>query len=126
MFTSAGQPVRMHQVTLDEFNDWLILEYEAPDVMVVEDYRIRPKGMTGGWQHEWDKGDTLRIIGKLELYAQMNQVKFVLQDPSIKALANQLVFGKKYDKKSKDPMRHAKDALLHARWYMHKNGLYRA
>jgi hypothetical protein len=118
------KPIEIRQLERDDLDDWLIHEYEPPEVMVVEDYRILPRSMTGGWSHEWDKGETLRIIGSLEFFAKMKGVKIVLQSPHHKGMANQLVFGKPYNKNSKDPQRHAKDALLHVRWYYHTNGLY--
>ena len=51
------------------------------DVLVIEDYVIRNKKSQGGFDHSWDKGYTLRIIGALQYWAWQNKVPVVLQQP---------------------------------------------
>lgn len=83
------------------------------DVMIVEDYIVRP-AKSGGFDHSWNKGFTLRIIGALELYAFAKGIPFILQQPSIKAVASGMEFGKPYKKQTN---RHWHDAHLHAAYW---------
>ena len=83
------------------------------DIIVCEDYIVRPV-KAGGFDHTWNKGFTLRIIGAFDLYSFAKGIPFVLQQPSIKGAANRMVFGTPYKKQSN---RHWHDAHLHCAYW---------
>lgn len=103
--------------TKGEFFYWLT--FQNPQVFVVEDYIIRPV-KSGGFDHQWNKGETLRMIGAIEFQAHRVGAKFVLQQSSIKPAAYGQMGGKY--KKGKANMHHM-DAVAHGHYYLVKQGV---
>lgn len=114
-----GKPASIDQLKYDEFPEWLKINH--PDLWVIEDYIIRPQYQSGGYGHQWNKGEALRIIGMLEYHAILDGTPLTKQQPSIKPMAAKLL-GQNYKANSSDPYRHSKDAVLHVQWYLHKQG----
>lgn len=86
-------------------------------IIVCEDYIIdpRPKDRGGsGYNHQWDRGITLRQIGALRLLCEMKYWKLVLQ-PNFRKPAGYGYMGKKYVKGAKG--QHTLDALAHLMFY---------
>ena len=114
-------PVEFGEVSLADFDEWALNHIRTPraDVWVVEDYIIRPpqKGQNFG-NHNWNRGETLRLIGKLEMVAIVGAVDFHLQQPSIKPLGYGQA-GMEY-KKGKPGM-HIYDAIAHGTFWINKN-----
>lgn len=102
-----------------EFSDifkWLSSQH--PQIWVVENYRIRPPNQTKGkFVHAWDKGETLRIIGAIELLVEQDHAELVTQEPVEKVQGYKLM-GKEY-KKGKRGM-HIFDANAHVHVYFAK------
>ena len=98
-----------------------ILESTA-DIYVVEDYLIRPNSMRAKdnrrhFEHTWDKGTTIRIIGQIEGRAAAQNSSYILQQPAIKP-AGYGFLGKTYIKNRKDPLVHQDDATAHLVYYL--------
>jgi hypothetical protein len=105
--------------TPKQLYDWMKenLNPEFPGIIVCEDYRIdpRPKAQGGsGYNHQWDKGITLRQIGALGFLCQVNGWEFVLQ-PNYRKPAGYGFLGMKYVRGKKGA--HATDALAHLAFY---------
>lgn len=86
------------------------------DIWVIEDYKIRMDPTVKGYNHAWSQVFPAQVIGMLKLKAYEFEIPTILQQPSIKAMANQMVFGEKY-KKSGAKDAHSKDAVLHGLFY---------
>lgn len=106
-------PVSFGEVKADDFNKWL-RSISDPKLWVVEDYIIRP-----GTANQWNKGDTLKLIGRIELYTDILGANLVMQQPSIKPLGYGHA-GMEYVK-GKSGM-HIYDAIAHGAFYRAKNG----
>lgn len=119
-FTEDGDVISFGEIKWDEFHSWL---HELQDVTmwVVEDYKIRPAGVQGGYGHEWNDGKALQIIGAIKYHAWAMNAEVVLQQPSIKPVAYR-VLGMEY-KKGKKGM-HIYDALAHGKYWFHTNKRY--
>lgn len=103
------------QVKADNFHFWLSNLATDFDVIVVEDYKIRPDKLIGHYDHAWSSGQTMRFIGALQYWAYANGIKLELQQPVIKPVAAGWT-GLPYIKGKKD-MHHV-DATLHAAYYL--------
>ena len=90
------------------------------DLVVCEDYLIRPKDLTKNWGHEWNNGPALRMIGAIDFWAQNYSIEMVLQQPSIKPVGYGYI-GAKYVK-GKAKMHHI-DAIAHGAYFLVKNKL---
>lgn len=84
--------------------------YEGLNQLIVEDYIIKQSVKAGGFNHDFDKGRTLRIIGALEFFAWSHAIDFVLYQPSNKPIAYGQI-GLTYVKGKKDM--HHMDAVVH-------------
>lgn len=120
MFEGSLQPLRVEEIPKTDVMAWLSGNRDV-DIWVVEDYFVRPANKKGGYSHEWNRGDTLRIIGAIEYHAFMFGAEFVLQQPSQKVMGYKLM-GKEY-KKGKGGM-HIFDAIAHAQVFFGKNPRY--
>lgn len=92
---------------------------DPPDILVVENYLIRPPAMTRGkqWDHSWNKGSTMRIIGSLQTVADLHNLQFKLQEPSIKPVGYGWA-GLDYVKGKTGT--HIQDATAHLAYFLHK------
>jgi len=87
------------------------------DVVVVEDWKTRPKKSRQG-AFDWDPMLTARVIGSLETLCRIHKVKFHLQQASDKpvgyGLSNQVY-------KAGAKGKHKEDAMAHAVFYAVKH-----
>lgn len=84
------------------------------DVFVVENYIISPK--VYGHSHEGDSGETLRMIGAIEMLCHLqDDLELVLQLPSTKP-AGYGFLGKSYKRGKRDM--HGFDAMAHLMFYL--------
>ena len=114
-FFLDGKLESVGEVQFDNFNKWL-LSIEPVDLIVVENYRIRPPNMTGGkFAHQWDKGETLRLIGRFELYCEQKSIPLIKQEPMVKPQGYKLM-GKEYIKGKKGM--HIFDAVAHGHVFL--------
>lgn len=102
-------PVAVGTVGLDELYPWLESDGKA-ELYVIEDYIIRPMG---NYQHQWNKGNPLRVIGALTHKAFLLGIEVVLQQPSIKDMARRHLGMPK----TSSTFRHSYDAVLHGHYY---------
>lgn len=109
---SGPRPREFGEIKKEDLSDFLnrIRPEEMIDYFVIEDYKIRNTKQTGGFNHQWDNGLTLRVIGSMELRADQIGAKVVLQQPSIKPVGAGFggiphVSGK-HDKHYLDAMKH--------------------
>lgn len=104
---------------MEKFYDLLLLgDFNDVDKVVVEDYKIRPANLSRGFDHTWNSGSTLQVIGAIQLWAREYSIGIVLQQPAIKPVAagwTRLPY-----KKGKANMHHM-DAQLHGLYYLIKN-----
>lgn len=106
------QPIRIAQpkTKLDLYKE--LQEFTDADICVIENYRIRPNVI-----HDWSNVDTLRIIGYIMYWCDMNKIPYKLQEPVNKVPAYGWL-GMKYVKGK--PNMHIQDAVAHGAFYMHK------
>lgn len=103
-----------------EFGEMTTKEYFAfiskaeAEYFVVEDYVIRT-AKHGGFDHSFDKGIALQLIGAAKLRAYQLDATINLQPPSLKPGAYAQM-GAKYEK-GKRGMHHM-DALAHGQWFI--------
>jgi len=106
-----GKPTSMGEVPLSELKHWL--DEQKPEFFVVESYIIRPRG-SGGFNHSWNKGETLQIIGAIKLHAASLGVKVYEQQSSIKKVASGM-----FDIPNNGS--HQFDAVLHGMYWWFRN-----
>ena len=87
-----------------------IKELPTPDVIVVEDYRIRP-----GVNHSYSRVNTIQIIGALKAKALETNAKFILQEPSIKPIGYKWMG---MDVPKDHSVSHETDAMAHGYYYL--------
>ena len=113
-----GKPKAMGKVPFEEVFDFLLEDrWKEIQLYVVENYRIRPQNLTGGWMHQWSNGEPLQVIGAVKCIAQARSAQVVLQEPAILPLAAK-VTGFPYN-----PKKHVDDehsAVLHGAYYWFK------
>ena len=117
LFNGELIPEAVGEVKQDDLFDWLS-SYKDVDIWVVEDYFVRPGKGKNGYQHQWNRGDTFRIIGAIHFHAFLTRSEFQLQQPSQKVMGYKLM-GKEYVKGKKDM--HMFDAIAHGHVYLSKN-----
>ena len=115
MPTSFGE---MKQLELFQFLDNLFQDsIEDLDwLFIYENYRINNRN----FNHQWNDGETLRVIGAIEYRAHQLGIKFISQEPSVRPM------GAGYSGLPHDPRKHTKDhisAMQHGYYYMIKNKL---
>jgi hypothetical protein len=101
------------------FYEWLEKELPPIDLMVVEDFKIRPNEARRG-TFDWNQMVAPKVIGALEYVASVLKIPLKLQQPSIKPVGYAYL-GKDY-KLGKANMHHW-DALAHAMYYCVTNRL---
>lgn len=93
---------------------------KKPKVFIVEDYRVFAHKIK---VHIGSRLETARVIGALEAFAKLNDIKFVLQPSSILGIT-QMWSGVRM------PSDHSKSdkvsAYLHGYHYLHKQGIIKA
>lgn len=114
-----GKPLHMGEVTTEKdlraFNEWLDDdEYNDIEVWVVEDYIIRIDPQYKGFNHRFDQGIALRVIGAITHRAYGNGGEVVLQQPSILPIAAGRI-GFPYNPKKHVQNQHS--AILHGMHY---------
>jgi hypothetical protein len=108
-----GELVEYGEVKYHEFYIWL--EQQTPNFWVVEDYIVRAGPAARGFNHEWNKGVPLRIIGALLFQAQRTGAVIALQQPSLKPGAYAQM-GAEYVKGKRNM--HHMDAIAHGSWFI--------
>jgi hypothetical protein len=88
--------------------------FKEADVIVVEDFKVRPKMAVQG-KFNWNSMDTTRIIGAAQTLARIHKKKFVLQQPAVKPMGYGYA-GLKYVPGKKGT--HAQDAIAHACFFL--------
>lgn len=88
------------------------------DIVVIERYMIRPQ-KAGGFDHSWNSGLTLQVIGTIKGWAAQHGIAWHEQNSDILTPAHSWVYGKPYKKKKGD---HWLSAMLHGVYY-HVNTL---
>jgi hypothetical protein len=102
--------------TKPDFSELVMWLYDMGtefDVFVIERYMIRPKS-AGGFDHSFNSGDTLQIIGLLKGWAVIHRIKFCEQNSNIKKPTHSIVYGIPYKKIKNN---HHVDAALHGVYY---------
>ena len=106
--------------TVDDMGVWKyaevynrLCEHRTLDLLLVENYLIRPSKNAGGYEHNWAKPTALRIIGACEFLAANFPIKLRIQEPAIKPVgAGYLGLAGKPGKG-----KHAMDAWVHLEYY---------
>ena len=116
----------VQEMSQKSFDEWCVsrmgVSYEA--TLVCEDYIIdpRPKNRGGsGYDHQWDKGISLRQIGALRLLCLVNNWTFEAQ-PNTRKPAGYGFLGAQYKRGAKG--RHTFDAVAHLAFYGVKHKLW--
>lgn len=86
------------------------------DLVICEDYIIRKPESNHNFNHNWAKGETLRLIGAIEHACWQHGVELIFQQASIKPAASKMTGGRVPYVKGKKGM-HMYDALLHLMYY---------
>lgn len=84
-------------------------ENEVPDLIIAEDYKIRPV-KNKGYDHLWSSVLPVRVIGALEYYCLLHDIEFVLQGPEVKPMAAKMAGMTTWTKLKST---HSIDAYLH-------------
>ena len=88
-----------------------------PEVVIIEDYFIRPQTA----MLNVGRGETIRVLGAIQFWAMEREIETVLQDPAIQsAAANH--FGLQDPNTNHDKW-HFKSAQRHGYHYLHELGL---
>lgn len=116
--TPVQKPTMVGEVRKEKLSGWLEEHKEKGIIWVVENYIIRPPGKAGGFDHTWNTGDTLKLIGAIQHHAYIFRQLFYTQQPNIKPLAYKQM-GAEY-KKGKPGM-HIQDAIAHGVHFIGKN-----
>ncbi len=93
-----------------------LLQFNHVKTAVVEDYRLFPNKAK---QQYYSDMETPRVIGRIETWAEMNNVELVKQGPSIKDVGYAWI-GQKKPPKS-DKRNHEKDGNVHFMYWAIKN-----
>lgn len=109
------KPTKMGEWTIEDFLDSVAIATYG--LWIIEDYIIRPKGITHGYEHTWNKGTALRLIGAVELRCTQLGAELRKQQASIKPVAAKKS-GVPYTPRKKGT--HMFDAILHGNHYLDK------
>jgi hypothetical protein len=96
-------------ITAIEYRDLI----ENADVIVVEDFKVRPNKAKGG-SFDWSPMETPKVIGSIQTLAALIEKKVVLQQPTVKPMGYGFA-NMKYVKGK--PGTHIQDAAAHAMYY---------
>lgn len=83
------------------------------DVMVVEEFRLYPKAAAA---QTWSELGTVEVIGVIREYCRRRGIEFVLQPASIKRPTRSIL--RAHGESILGKGGHAKDAFLHAAYYL--------
>lgn len=83
----------------------------SDDIVICEDYKIRPGKQNA---HIWQSPLAYRVLGNIELWAFQLGARFEIQQPSIKPVG----YARLNKKAGKGKGNHQYDALAHAVYYM--------
>ena len=97
----------------------LILQEHQPELVGIENYRLRPKGMKQGYTPVGDEAWAIRVIGIIEMAAQGIAEWIVYQEPDIKPAGYGYANLGKYNPNKKGM--HMQDALAHGAFYWMEN-----
>lgn len=104
---------------ISDFYELLISgKFNDVDLVVSEDYKIRPADLNKGWSHEWNNGPALQVLGAIDFWAQEYSIKTARQQASIKP-AGYGYIGMTYKKGKPDMDMY--DAIAHGAYYLVKN-----
>lgn len=92
------------------------------DVLVIENWRNRPVGMTKGHAGTWSENTESQIIGACRFACWEYKIEFVTQDSSIKPVGYGYA-GMKYVKNKKGM--HKEDAIAHGYYWWMEVGRHR-
>lgn len=103
----------------EQLYDFLPMLSETTLDVIVENYRLYPwKAMA----QVWDSLETVRFIGAVDYWADMNGYPVHLQDPNVKGIAYKWA-GITVPKNH--ALSHETDAFVHGVYYLQKNGIRR-
>lgn len=108
-----------------ELPDWRALGPYGPfagiDLIVCEDFAVYPEGVGDGPPKPWDQLITARLIGGIQLAADMAQVEVVYQGADCKA-PGMAALGEDDLARPLHPNRHENDASAHGAYYHARRG----
>lgn len=117
-FDAQGNIINYGQVNMDHFQrDFDKLLHSGLLHVIVEDYRNH------GWtqQKRWGRNETSKIIGKIELLAEMRGVPLTLQANTVKPIGYKWA-GLKEPPKNHD-ISHQFDAIAHGVYWLQSNNI---
>lgn len=104
----------LNEVKIDEL--YLYFEnLKPPDIIVIEDYKIRTDKKNKGFKHQWASPFPLKIIGAVDYYCWLKEVNLIIQQPSIKTIGYNFaknIYGVEWKKQ------HQFDAAAHVLYYI--------
>jgi hypothetical protein len=108
--------------TVEEFYDILANSkvMRLADMIVYEDYIIRPAAKNKFWGHEWNRPPALLIIGAVEYFARANEIKLATQQAAILPIGCGYI-GYNYQKGIHVPNQIS--AIAHGAYWLVKNKL---
>lgn len=107
----------------EEFYEWLWNQNPSDypyEQIVAEQYIIRPP-KAGGFDHQWGKVPTLRVLGCVEAFAAVRHIPLEYQQSDILVPACAR-FGLPHPKNKSLPQRNAISAMAHGRWWWMREG----
>jgi hypothetical protein len=117
-------PIEFGEVNPKEaFYEWLFGQNPSDynyEHIVAEQYIIRPP-KAGGFDHQWGKVPTLRVLGAVEAFATVRHIPMSYQNSDILLVACQR-FGLPHPKNRSLPQRNAISAMAHGRWWWFREG----
>lgn len=102
-------------VTAVEYYDYI----KAADIIIVEDFKVRPNKAKKG-SFDWSPMETPKIIGSIQTLAALIEKEVVLQQPTVKPMGYGFAHLKYIKGK---PGTHIQDAAAHAMYYAVKHKL---
>lgn len=109
---------------MEDFYDLLISgKFNDVDLVVAEDYKIRPKDLQKGWSHEWNNGPALQVLGAIDFWAREYSIRVERQQPNIKPSGYGFI-GMTYKKGKPDMDMY--DAIAHGAYYLVKSKIVKA
>jgi hypothetical protein len=119
-----GKPTEFQEFKMEEFYLFMWSQ-PSPELIVMEDYLIKPAG-SGGYDHVWGRVPTIQVIGAVKSFATVRGLPtekdgehVVLQQSTILTPAAAM-FKMQHPKKRSLAGRNAISAILHGRWYWYK------
>ncbi len=119
-----GKPVTMGELDKKELPTWLWTKCEDLELktVIIENYRVRPTGMSKGHANTWSECWEAQVIGMCKMLCLIYSKECVIQDPSIKPVGYGYA-GLKYVAGKKGT--HMLDAVAHGSYWWTNNYLQR-